>query len=346
MSANDLQVRKQAGAEVGGTVPHGAPRVSLGMPVYNGEAFLSAALDALLAQTFADFELVISDNASTDATQAICEDYAARDRRIRYHRLERNLGAVPNFNRVFELSTAPLFKWSAHDDLCEPTYLEKAVALMDARPDVVWCHSLSSHIDARGHLLEDADALDVSYADRAQEGAAARFGAVLLSGDGCLDTYGVIRSEALKRTPLYMSAYGAEKVVIAELALMGPYAEIPETLFLARVSASGSGYLEGAAAQQAFIDTSRPPDAAATVRLRLLRAYLDAIARSAPNAREAWRARAMVARWVLQVGKWGRVAVQAATGAGLGGRNRKRVERADARAAAAKGGGTGRSAAS
>ena len=311
------------GVERGAT---GAPRVSLGMPVYNGEAYLAQALDSLLAQTFGDFELVISDNASTDATESICRAYAARDRRIRYHRQPRNLGAVPNFNRVFELSQAPLFKWSAHDDLCDPAYLERAVALMDARPDVVWCHSLSSHIDARGRLLDDPDALDVSYRAREAADPVARFRAVLLDDGGCLDSYGVIRSEALARTPLYLPCYGAEKAVMAELALMGPYAEIPETLFHVRVSPTGSGALEGAAAQQAFIDTSRP---ARAVRVMLLRGYMAAIARSAPSRRDAWRARAALARWVMQVGKWRRVAMQTLTGAGVGGRNVARVKRAE-----------------
>ena len=306
------------------------PRVSLGMPVYNGEAFLTEALDSLQAQTFTDFELVISDNASTDATEAICRDRAERDERIRYVRQERNLGAVPNFNRVFELSRAPLFKWHAHDDLCDPTYLARVMAVMDARPEIVWCHSRSSHIDARGHLLEDPDALDVSYREREAPGAAERFRAVLLSSQGCLDSYGVIRSEALRRTPLYLPIYGAEKIVTAELALMGPYAEVPETLFRVRVSPTGSGALEGAEAQQAFIDTSgRPPG---MVRLKVLRGYLAAIARSAPNPREAWLARLAVARWMLQVGKWGGVVARALTGAGVGGRNVERVRRAEAAA--------------
>src|ERR1700753_3521498 len=113
------------------------PRVSLGMPVYNGEKYLEAALDSLLAQTFTSFELIVCDNASTDGTQAICERYAARDSRIRYERNERNMGASWNFNPVYSLARAPYFKQAAHDDLCEPEFLERCVAVLDRDPDVV-----------------------------------------------------------------------------------------------------------------------------------------------------------------------------------------------------------------
>src|SRR3954470_1068595 len=93
------------------------PRVSIGLPVYNGQRFLAPAVSSLLAQTFADFELVICDNASTDDTEAICRRFAERDPRVRYHRNEQNVGAAPNFNRALALSTGQYFKWAAHDDL-------------------------------------------------------------------------------------------------------------------------------------------------------------------------------------------------------------------------------------
>ena len=92
------------------------PRVSIGLPVLNGEKYVAEALDAILAQSFLDFELIISDNASTDATPDICADYARRDARIRLHRHPSNLGAAPNFNFVFQRSRGEYFKWAAHDD--------------------------------------------------------------------------------------------------------------------------------------------------------------------------------------------------------------------------------------
>src|SRR6185312_3479939 len=124
-----------------------APRLLIGLPVYNGERLLPQAIECLLAQSFGDFEIVIGDNASTDRTQEICQDYVRRDPRIRYVRHEHNLGAVANFNRVFELSAAPLFKWAAHDDLHQKTYLESCVRLLDEDPDIVLAHSNTVLID-------------------------------------------------------------------------------------------------------------------------------------------------------------------------------------------------------
>ena len=105
------------------------------MPVYNGQNYIVQALDSLLSQTYSDFELIISDNASTDSTQDICKDYASRDARISYVRQVENLGAIPNFNRVFELSRGQYFKWASHDDLCEPTCLERCVEVLEHQPE-------------------------------------------------------------------------------------------------------------------------------------------------------------------------------------------------------------------
>src|SRR5262249_46193472 len=118
------------------------PKLSIGLPVYNGERFLPKSLDHLLGQTFSDFEIVVNDNASTDRTSQICREYALRDPRIRYFRNDQNMGAIANFNRTFELSAAaPLFKWAAHDDLHHTTYLENCIRLLDDDSTVVLAHS-------------------------------------------------------------------------------------------------------------------------------------------------------------------------------------------------------------
>src|SRR5215207_1517689 len=107
------------------------PRVSVGLPVYNGENYLAEAIDSVLAQTYQNFELIISDNASTDSTEEICRDYAARDRRIRYFREPQNRGAAWNFNHTFELARGEYFKWVAHDDVIGPQYLARTVDQLD-----------------------------------------------------------------------------------------------------------------------------------------------------------------------------------------------------------------------
>ena len=125
-------------------------RVSMGMPVYNGERYVAEAIESVLQQTFGDFELVISDNGSTDSTRSICEGYAARDPRVRYFRSDANRGATWNFNRVVELSRGEYFRWAAHDDRIRPEYLERCVAVLDADPEAVLCYTQVEIIDAAG----------------------------------------------------------------------------------------------------------------------------------------------------------------------------------------------------
>ena len=115
-------------------VRYDVPKVSIGLPVYNGERFLARAIDSHLAQTFTDFELVITDNCSTDATEQIGREYAEKDPRVRYLRNEENLGAVGNFQRAFEETSGPYFRWAAHDDFLEPEYLERTVGVLDREP--------------------------------------------------------------------------------------------------------------------------------------------------------------------------------------------------------------------
>lgn len=110
------------------------PLVSIGMPVYNGEKLICEALDSLLAQDFKNFELIISDNASTDRTAEICKMYAARDSRIRYYRNERNIGPVSNFNKVIHLGRGKYFMWAADDDLYESSYISCMVDSLNNNP--------------------------------------------------------------------------------------------------------------------------------------------------------------------------------------------------------------------
>jgi len=299
------------------------------MPVYNGESFIERSLDSLLAQTYADFEIIISDNASTDRTESICGRYAAHESRIRYHRLDENLGAVPNFNRVFELSDSEYFKWAAVDDICDPTFLARCVELLDNDLSVAWCHTRSTHIDAEGRPLDTAEAINVSYADRQADTPHERFRAVLLGHGGCLDSYGLIRSEVIRKTPLYLPYYGAEKVFIAELALHGRYREVPEQLFFPRVHSGGSGNLETAGDQQAFMSTR--DRGVRFARVRLLSGYVNALFRAKLSFVERVRCFAVVGRYLLQVGKWKGVLGRTLAGRGLGGGNIQRVKRLERR---------------
>ena len=127
-----------------------SPRVSVAVPVYNGERHLPAAVESVLGQTFTDFELVLCDNASTDCTEELCRGYAARDKRVRYHRNPRNIGLSANFDLAAALCSARLVKWAASDDVLGPNCLADCVHLLDENPKVVLAVPAGRLIDAHG----------------------------------------------------------------------------------------------------------------------------------------------------------------------------------------------------
>src|SRR3954470_1776125 len=126
------------------------PRVTVGLPVYNGERYVADAIDSLLAQTFSDFELIVCDNASTDRTEAIVRGFAARDSRVRYCRNVENIGLYPNFNLVRGMARGEFFKWLAHDDICSPTYLQRCVEALEADPAASMAYTRATAIDPSG----------------------------------------------------------------------------------------------------------------------------------------------------------------------------------------------------
>jgi glycosyltransferase involved in cell wall biosynthesis len=206
------------------------PRVSVALPVYNGERYLGRAITSILDQTYRDFELIISDNASTDATEPICREFAARDPRIRYARQPRNLGASPNFNFSYELATGEYFKWAAHDDFLEPQYLAACVQALDANPDAVLCHSLVRIVDGADRLVEVFRPIAPQAASsRPSERFAAR-----MRNPRCLDIWGVIRKDALRDSVLIGSYIGMDRALLLELALRGRFLLIEEPLFTNR----------------------------------------------------------------------------------------------------------------
>lgn len=205
------------------------PRLSIGLPVFNGEKFIKEAINSLLAQTFEDFELIICDNASTDKTEEICRTYAEKDKRIRYYRNEKNIGCACNFNRVFELSSSEYFKWAAHDDLHAPNFIMQCIEVLDEHPSIILCHSQVYIIDENGKFLQNYNIKLKTDSLKPQE----RFHE-LLGKNLCYQCYGIIRSSALKSIPP-MGSYGnADGVLLVRLALRGRFYEIPEYLFFAR----------------------------------------------------------------------------------------------------------------
>ncbi|HXV30758.1 MAG TPA: glycosyltransferase family 2 protein, partial [Sinorhizobium sp.] len=206
-------------------------RVSFGLPVYNGESFIAEAIQSLLDQDFQDFELVITDNASTDRTAEICQAFAGRDARIRYFRNERNLGAGGNFNRAFELSRGTYFKWCAHDDLISRNFLMETVRALDENADAVIAYPALQGIDSRGAMT--------SYKEKAQPdmkemSPASRF-RILVAAHGCdAAMFGLWRRSALVQTSLHEPYYGSDCALLAEMALLGNFVRVPNAVLYSR----------------------------------------------------------------------------------------------------------------
>jgi len=218
-----------------------APKLSIGLPVYNGERYLAETIDSLLAQTFTDYELIISDNASTDSTADICRQYAEQDSRIIYYRSETNRGAAWNFNNTVDLARGEYFKWAAHDDLHHPDFIKQCVEVLDTTPSVVLCFTYTNFIDENGNDLgEYKFPVDVLQAPRHKL-------FLVYAGGGHIvhEVFGVIRTDALRKTPLIGGYVGSDLVLLGQLALAGRFHQVPEYLFYHREHAGRSTLATG-----------------------------------------------------------------------------------------------------
>jgi len=256
-----------------------SPAVSIGLPVYNGEQFLEETLDSLLNQTFTDFELILSDNASTDATASIARQYASADLRIRYVRQHRNLGVAGNFNEVFMLSRGSYFKWAAHDDLHEPHYLSACVECLESNPRAALVYSRALSIDSQGQTIKKAWGAD---SDFSHTEPAVRFGAGLAKPRNPipLPVFGLIRAEHVKRTRLFATYPECDFALLAELALYGRFIEIEEPLFFHREHASRVGHQLSKNPHRAVEFWKSPKAIAHYPHWLLLRRHLTSILRS------------------------------------------------------------------
>jgi glycosyltransferase involved in cell wall biosynthesis len=257
-----------------------APRVSVGMPVYNGERFLEEALDSILGQSFEDFELVISDNASVDGTEAICRRYASKDDRIRYFRARRNYGIAENFNAVFRLSRGEYFKWAASDDVCGREYLERAVDVLDHDSSIVVAWAKTRAIDESGSLLEwsmEISDLNAPWSVHSHD-PVVRFRRLVRNWWWAAGPfYGLIRARALDSTQLHRRHTGGDQLLLAELSLLGRFYEIPEELFFVRRSRHSAHLSAGTLKQRTTLAQGRTPRPEVLGWWTLLRGYPERI---------------------------------------------------------------------
>ncbi len=277
--------------------PGQVPRVSVGMPVYNADDFVREAIESHLAQHFGDFELIISDNASTDTTGDICRELAARDPRIRYVRAAQNHGAAWNFNHVLSLARGDYFKWSAADDVCAPGLLCACTAALDADPGAVLAQPGAAIIDEDGlvaYAFEDVVSLG-PWPRAPKPRVAMLLQALFQSGLAAVAAvHGVARTAALRSLRPFGSYFGSDFALVTELATRGRFVQVPgELAFFRRHAASSSGYTRRPSARrmQQFFD----PRGGSALRqeLNLRRRYYE-VARAIATAPLSRRDRAVL----------------------------------------------------
>lgn len=203
------------------------PLVSIGVPVFNGASTLARALDNLLSQDYGNLEIIISDNASTDDTPHICEQYVRLDPRVRYYRAERNFGAPWNFNRAFDLSSGEYFMWAAHDDERAPSYVSACVERLEQSPEAVLCQThtvvlIDDQVQPLCIWRLDTFEAATSLVDRYRE-TLRRLPATAI--------YGVFRSSAMRRTKRFQRVIGSDHAFMEELSIHGHFVQVPRTLF-------------------------------------------------------------------------------------------------------------------
>jgi glycosyltransferase involved in cell wall biosynthesis len=288
------------------------PKISVGMPVYNGEPYIGIAIESILKQTFGDFELIISDNASTDQTEDICRDFAAKDPRIIYVRNEDNIGAARNYNRLVDMASAEYFRWSNADDLFSPVLHEHCYAALDSNPGAVLSYGKTKLIDEKGNELEDYD----DRLDLRDERPSDRFVKFHETVGMTNAIYGLMRTDAVRKTARMGNAAfpAADTNFMGELVLYGKFIEIPEYLFYRRIHAAASSAYRGDNERQTtFWGRNAPKFSLPTWRQKA--AYLRAIRRAPIDIAEKqrlvlymgrqmyWHKQGMFAELLFEVGK-------------------------------------------
>lgn len=206
------------------------PLVTIGMPTYNGAGYLAQSLDSLLDQDYPNWELVISDNCSTDDTERIARSYAEAHPQIRYVRSPINRGAVANFNRVLELARGPYFAFAADHDLWAPTFLSRCVSVLEASPQSVLAYGQTTLTSMDGRPLEVMNDR-IELGDRS---AVARYRSLIWNLHACNMVYGVGRLEAFRSAGGLADILGPDLLLLAGLVLQGPVERIEEPLYFRR----------------------------------------------------------------------------------------------------------------
>ncbi len=272
------------------------PRVSVGLPVRNGEQFIGRAIESVLAQDFADFELVICDNDSTDSTLEIVRQHAKRDPRVKLHENGRDIGQIENMNRVFELASGEFFRWTGADDWFEPTYLSRCVEALDADPDLIGVSTYINYFDDAGNQYYEEYTGERFESDD----PARRFARMLWFFHAdyryCDPHYTMYRRSALEQTRLYQLTMCTDHILATEIALLGRAGHVPECLFHRR--REPAYYDEEAVLEQQY-DPSAPEKLRLTVA-QLCAKYDESVRAASLTPMQRLVCRRAIARYYLE----------------------------------------------
>lgn len=290
-------------------IPVSEAPIAIGMPVYNGERWLRAAVESMLAQTRRDFVLVIADNASTDGTAAVARELAAADARIRYHRNETNVGVFRNYDMAFSLTRSTWFKWASCNDLCAPGFLEACIGALESTPGALLACSRTTLFTTDPSDGEPyAHDLDLREAD-----PVTRFRRILSETRLNNAFNGVYRAEALRRTSLNGEYLGSDIVLLAEIALAGTIIRLPDYQFFRRMTAdAASARRDERSRREFFAGSSRNVQGRPTLDMH--RQLVRSVARSNLGARDRVRALSYLARRLW----WSKGDLWSETASGLG----------------------------
>ena len=214
-----------------------SPLVSIGMPVFNGENFIGEALSSIVAQSYQNLQIVIGDNASTDATESICREFAERDDRIQYFRHAENLGASANHDFVFFRSDGPFFRLAAHDDVLHPKLIERCANALISRPEYALAYPRTRQIDAEG---VEQGGIDDNITGMDSPSPALRLGRIICPRNWATPVFGVFRRDAVRAETILGRYVGSDRTLLAELAMAGPWHRVDEYLFYRREHATTS----------------------------------------------------------------------------------------------------------
>ena len=277
-------------------VESGAPLVSIGLPTYNGARYIRELLESLVAQDYPNLEILVSDNASTDGTEGIVREVAARDSRVTFERLSANLGAAANFHRVLTAARGTYFMWASDHDLWDPRYVASAVEALEADPGAVLAYAHTMFIDAAGRelgIMEDELDLD-------QVRPVDRYVSLIWKLTVCNAIYGVMRLSEVRQTSTRSPMPSLDHLVLAELALRGRFLQDPATLYFRRSNHPPETLIEARRRQAEALDPTDADEWAARSPADYYRGLRDAHLRAVRRSRMSFadNQRAVAATYV------------------------------------------------